>query len=129
MKNDFQTIRSNKSGLDSKESYVIARGKVGFLRVLGDEPEWDLVTMTASEDRGQIQVCSDQNRLIESALRFGKELGTEPIVKRDWMGRKYVTICVLTRDPGQSDEDFDQENTNHLTRFFEIFDHASDADF
>lgn len=129
MKNDFQIISSSKHGINSRESYVIAREKIGFLRVLGDEPEWSLITATASEDHGQIHVCSDQRRLIETALRLGAEIGTSPKVKQDWLGREYVEICVITREPGESEEVFDRENTCLLKKFFEIFDGLNGATF
>jgi hypothetical protein len=38
------------------------------------------------------------------------------------MGREYVNICEITRDPGQSDESFDKQNISALMRFFEIYD-------
>jgi hypothetical protein len=70
MTDEFQILESTKVGLDSKESYVIVRNRTSFLRVLGNEPEWSLMTATASEDHGRIEVCSEQRRLVESALRF-----------------------------------------------------------
>ena len=83
----IQVLKSDKVGLNSKESYVVVRGKTSFLRILGCEPEWELMTATASEDHGRIRVCSDQRRLVESALRLGAELKTEPKVEKDWMQR------------------------------------------
>lgn len=122
MTNNFSVLESNKVGLKSKESYVVVRDRTAFLRILGDEPEWCLVTATADEDHGRVLVCSDQRRLIETALRLGVELNTEPTVKRDWKGREYVKVCVIIRESGESDEAFDNENTRALGRFFEIFD-------
>jgi hypothetical protein len=118
----FQIIRSSKVGLDSDESYVVVRDWTSFLRVLGGEPTWELMTATASEDRGRIKVCSDQRHLIESALRLGGELKTDPKVEKDWRNREYVKVCVITRDSGQSDEVFNSENSGLFRRFFEIYD-------
>ena len=122
MTNNFQIINSTKVGLNSKESYIITRGRISYLRVLGDEPEWTLMTATASEDHGRIQVCDDQRSLIEAALRLGAELKCDPRVEKDFVQREYVNICVITRNPEQSEEVFDSEKTNLLRRFFEIFD-------
>jgi hypothetical protein len=118
----FQIIKSSKVGLDSDESYVVIRDQTSFLRVLGGEPTWELMTATAREDHGRIMVCSDQRRLIESALRLGGELKTEPKVEKDWRNREYVKVCTITRDSGQSDEVFESENTTLFSRFFEIYD-------
>ena len=118
----FQIIKSSKVGLDSDEGYVLIRDKTSFLRVIGGEPMWELMTATASEDHGRIMVCGDQRRLIESALRLGAELNTEPKVDKDWRNREYVKVCTITRDSGQSDEVFENENSALFRRFFEIFD-------
>lgn len=122
MTNTFSVLESKKVGLESKESYVVVRDRTAFLRILGAEPEWCLVTATADEDHGRVLVCLDRRRLIEAALRLGVELNTEPTVKRDWKGREYVKVCVITRESGESDKAFDKENTRALGRFFEIFD-------
>ncbi len=124
----FQILESNKTGLDSDESYVVVRNAVSFLRILGREPEWELMTATASEDHGHIAVCAHQRRLVASALRLGVELDTKPQVEKDRLGREYVKICVITREPGGSDEDFQNENAALFRRFFEIFDSYRDLD-
>lgn len=122
MKKSFTLLESNKVGLEGKEHYVIVQGQTVFLRILGGEPEWSLMTATASEDHRHLLVCHDQHRLIESALRLGAELNTFPIVDRDWKGRRYAKICTITREPGVTDEVFTKENDRVLNRFFEIFD-------
>lgn len=133
MTESFLIIKSSKIGLDSDESYVVIRDRTSFLRVLGGEPAWELMTATASEDHGRIKVCSDQRRLIESALRLGGELKTEPKVEKDWRNREYVKVCVITRDSKESDEVFECENSALFRRFFEIYDeykslHSRDRD-
>jgi len=122
MIDEFFLLESSKVGLESKESYVVVRNRTAFLRVLGAEPEWSLLTATADEDHGRVLVCAEQRRLVEAALRLGAELNTGPTVERDWKGREYVKICVITRNPGESDEAFDNGNKRAFGRFFEIFD-------
>ena len=124
--NAFLVIKSNKVGLDSAEGYVIVRNGFSFLRVLGGEPSWNVMTATASEDHGRIQVCPDQRRLVESALRLCAKLGAIPRVEKDRLGREYVKIGTITRESGESDEDFDSENEALLCRFFEVFDNYKD---
>jgi len=123
---EVQITKSRKSGLNSKESYVVARGGIGFLRILGANPSWQLMTATASEDDGGIRVCPSQLRLMESALRYGSELKTSPFVRKDHVGREYVTICNLRKRDGMSDETFDTELLSVIDRFFEIYDACAD---
>lgn len=126
MKHDFEIYTSNKVGLDSKEGYIVTRGSTGFLRVLGVEPQWSLMTATAGEDHGRIRRSPDQLRLVEAALRLGGEIETEPSVEKDRQGREYVKICVITRDVGQAQDEFDKENADLFRRFFEIYDECTD---
>jgi len=125
---EFEILESTKVGLNSKESYIVVRNETSFLRILGNDPKWRLMTATASEDRGCIHVCAEQRRLIECALRFGVELKTGPYVEIDWCGREYVNVCEITQDSGQNDEAFNDENSRHLTRFFEIYDNYLNQD-
>jgi hypothetical protein len=120
--NEIQFLRSSKAGLESRESYIVTRGKTSFLRILGEEPSWELMTATASEDRGGISVCPDQLRLVETALRLGTELKTSPAVHTDWMAREYVKICGLLQRENESDEEFNREIWSLIRRFFQIYD-------
>ncbi|HPZ14794.1 MAG TPA: hypothetical protein PLK04_11260 [Bacillota bacterium] len=122
MSDGFQIFTSTKNGLNSPESYVVVREKTSYLRLLGRDPRWDLVTATASEDNGRIKVCNDKLRLVESALRLGAELESKPTVEKDWMGREYVTICVVFKKPGQEQVSLLEGLTTLLTRFFKIYD-------
>jgi hypothetical protein len=122
MSDDFDVLRSIKNGLNSPESYVVAREGIGYLRLLGSEPHWSLITATASEDHGRIKVCNDKHRLVESALRLGVEIGTCPIIDVDWMGREFIRICIVNQLPGEERESVRQKLSRLLTRFFEIYD-------
>lgn len=127
MEGTIEIIQSNKTGLNSPESYIVVRGQTSFLRILGAEPQWELMTTTASEDHGRIKVCSNQLRLIESALRFGIELETSPSVKRDLAGREYVKIGDIIQRKNQNDKEFNSELFAELSRFFEIYDSYTDV--
>ena len=41
MPNEFEVVRSDKVGLDSKESYIVIRNSISFLRILGEDPLLD----------------------------------------------------------------------------------------
>jgi hypothetical protein len=122
MSNDFEIYESNKIGLNSKESFVVVRGKTSFLRILGNEPQWELMTATADEDGGHIKVCKEQLRLIEAALRLGSVLETAPKVEKDCKNREFVKICVIKSERDESDEEFNKEISQVLSRFFEFYD-------
>ena len=117
----FEIRESQKVGLNSKESHIVIRGRTSYLRILGGEPQWELMTATADEDEGGLLVCRQQPRLIESALRLGAELDTAPIVEKDWLGREYVKICVIKRHPGEDAQKVRGEVDKVIARFFELY--------
>lgn len=121
MPSTFQIFQSDKAGLNSKESYIVVRGKISFLRILGSDPSWELMTATASEDSGHIDVCVDRPRLIQAAWRLGTEIGVRPESHSDRSGREYVKIGVIIKKKSQDDLDFKNELHNILTRFFELY--------
>lgn len=122
MKNVFQIYQSNKVGLNSKESYVVTRQETSFLRILGNEPNWQLMTATADEDNGHIKVCKELLRLTDTALRLGIELKTSPRVEKDWKNREYVKICIIALNPDQDKVDFNKNLSVLFNRFFELYD-------
>lgn len=126
MTDNYRILESRKVGLDSEECYVVERNGISFLRILGGEPNWSVMTATASEDHGQIKVCPEQFRLVESALRLCAEHGEQPGIEKDRLGREYVKIGTITRQPGESEDDFQRVNHALFHRFFEIFDSYKD---
>lgn len=118
----FQIVQSNKVGLNSKDSYIVTRNATSFLRILGGEPVWQIMTATASEDHGRIKVCSDQLRLIEAALRLRVEGGGKPMVEKDRMNREYVKVCEISQLAGETDQKIIGEMSGVIRRFFEIYD-------
>jgi hypothetical protein len=126
MAEEYAVLASNKTGLSAGESYIVVRNGTSFLRVLGRDPHWQLMTATASEDDGAARVCRNQIRLTEAALRLGAELGTGPKVQKDRVGREYVKICNLECPAGRAEE-FDDAVNECLSRFFSIFDGCRDV--
>lgn len=122
MTETYQILQSSKVGLDSEESYVVVRNGISFLRILGGEPNWIVMTATASEDHGRIKVCAERPRLVGSAFLLSVEHGGHPKVEKDWLGREYVKICLITRKPGESEDEFQSQNDALFQRLFEIFD-------
>ena len=118
----FQFTRSTKVGLESEDSYIVVRDGVSFLRILGGEPNWTLMTATASEDGGQTLVCKDQRRLVASASRLCAEFGSRPEISTDHFGREYVIIGRIRRASGENDQDLLNDADDICSKFFEIYD-------
>lgn len=128
MANSFKILKSNKAGLNSQDGYIIVRGKTSFLRILGAYPVWEIMTATASEDNGSILVCSEQLRLVQSALLFGKwinehaKTNVKPSVETDWLGREYVNVCSVEYKPDNTEQEFFDWLTKLIEHFFQIYD-------
>lgn len=116
----FEIVGSTKEGLVSNDSFLVIRHGISYLRLLGQEPCWELWTATASEDDGSVQVCGDRLRLIEAAARLCIELGTTGLEAKDRSGKDYIKICRIARSV--QDENLDEELSQVVERFFELFD-------
>jgi hypothetical protein len=104
------------------ESYVVARGNVAYLKIVGKAPEWQLLTATASDDQPGFAACADQARLIAAALKIGEVIQTQPTLERDRQRREQVNICTIV-DHLNNDAHFQQEIADLFMRFFELYDH------
>lgn len=116
----YEIHNSNKSGINTKESYIIVRGRTSYLRIIGEHPTYLMMTATASEDRSQFTVCADGNRLVSAARQFAAEMNQTPTPKKDISGRDYIFIGEIT--VGENFEEFNKALNQALDRFFEIFD-------
>ena len=121
MSSRFHLFQSIKTGLTGRDSYILARDEIGYLRIVGDSGSWDVMTATANEDSGRITACADQSRLCEAAKRLGKERSLAPTERRDLFGRQFIWVCHWSGMPDGSMND-DAHVVNFCTRFFEIYD-------
>ena len=125
---DYWIRSSGKTGLASKESYIVGRGNQVYLRILGKEPAWQIMTATASEDDGKLKVIPQRIRLVETAFKIGHRRNTQPIPKKDLKGREYVLICSLNRADNETDEEFDKDLAAFTREFFDIFDQHEEVE-
>ncbi|QDL91974.1 hypothetical protein FDP22_09415 [Paroceanicella profunda] len=110
----FDIRKSGKGGLSSPEHFIVTRDGNVFLRLLGEEPDYEIMTATASEDGGGLVRVADQVRLVEAALRTGKQVfGVRSFVEEDHKGREYAKICRL---------EYLSDAYRVAERFFEIYD-------
>ena len=103
------------------ESYVVARGNVAYLKIIGKAPEWQLLTATASDGQPGFPACADQARLIAAALKIGEVIQTQPTLEKDKQRREQVNICTIV-DHLNNDVHFQQEIADLFMRFFELYD-------
>lgn len=113
---EFDIKRSNKAYINSSEHYIITEGGVVYLRVVGSEGNYVVMTATAGEDFAGDMACPDMVALNEAALRTSKTFGLKPTVKRDYHGREYVEICRC---------EFISDAFRAAERLFELFEECS----
>ncbi len=64
-----------------------------FLRILGEDGSYIVMTATAGEDTGGITAFFNQQDLIKAALLVSEHLNSPSIVKNDFNNREYVELC------------------------------------
>lgn len=121
MSRAIQIKKSNKRGFGGQESWIVTRGRTSYLRIIGNDPNYSLMTATASEDDGGTYVCTNRVNLISSALQLGSLLNIPPSREEDSSGRRFIRICAVNFIPGQEQEDL-EELRAVLEKFFQIFD-------
>jgi len=117
----IQIRKSNKRGFGGQESWIVTRGRTSYLRIIGNDPSYSLMTATASEDDKSYYVCSNRVNLISSALQLGSLLKIPPSREEDSSGRKFIRICAVHFIPGQEQDDL-AELYAVLDKFFQIYD-------
>jgi len=113
---NFDIKRSNKAYINSSEHYIITAHGVVYLRVVGSEGGYVVMTATAGEDFNGESACTKMVALNEAALRASKTFGLEPAVKRDYHGREYVELCRC---------EFISDAHRAAERLFEFFEDSS----
>jgi hypothetical protein len=87
---NFDIRKSSKSYINADEHFIVVRDDVLYLRIVGKEFHYNVLTATASEDSGNIVVFNDQAYLIEIALRVAEYYDAQPLLKTDHLQRPYV---------------------------------------
>jgi hypothetical protein len=121
---NYEIYPSNKRGFSTKESYIVTRQGESFLRIVGGDQFFEVLTATASEDnRGGFRVCGERASIIGAAVQLSAELGVNPGFSKDSSGREFINICGISlREPCKVHDDEWAEIDSALCRFFDIFD-------
>ena len=90
---EFDIKRSNKAYINSNEHYIVTGNGIVYLRIVGAEGNFVVMTATAGEDYNGEVACPSMASLNEAALRTSKAFGLEPRINRDFHDREYVELC------------------------------------
>jgi hypothetical protein len=126
MRQLFDIRRSQKFRSNSPDQFIVTRGSIGFLRLIGEEPHYKIMTATAGEDTGEIRPHKNRKRIIETALRTSARMmppGTTethyPNPTSDHQGREYIEICAF---------EYISDAYRVAEEFFRIFDECKETD-
>jgi len=89
----FDIRKSNKAYIESPEQFVVVRGDTVYLRIVGEEGEYTVMTATSGEDCGRFRAFRNQGALNEAALRVVEQMDLQSAKKNDYHDKPYVEIC------------------------------------
>jgi hypothetical protein len=89
----FDIKKSKKSYIQSNEHFIVVRNELVFLRIVGEEGRYHIITATADEDNLAIRAYPHQQALNDSALKTSERLGALPKIKYDYHNRPYIEIA------------------------------------
>jgi hypothetical protein len=89
----FDIRKSTKAHIDSPEHFVVVRRNTVYLRIVGEEGAYTVMTATAGEDDGSFRAFGDQDALNEAALKVIGQMDLRSARKTDFHERPYVEIC------------------------------------
>ena len=90
---NFDIRKSSKAHIEAPEHYIVVRDGVVYLRIIGQEGSYDVMTATSGEDAGTVSAFGDQHSLNEAAIEVAKQIRSTPEHKEDHHTRPYVKIC------------------------------------
>jgi hypothetical protein len=91
--NNFDIRKSNKAYIEAPEQFIVVHGGVVYLRIVGQEGSYDVMTATSGEDTGAVFAFDDQHVLNQIAIEVAQQIGCAPEHKEDHQNRPYVKIC------------------------------------
>ncbi|QFU11004.1 hypothetical protein FIU84_03175 [Stutzerimonas frequens] len=89
----FDIRKSSKAYIEAEEHYIVIHNGTVYLRVVGQEGAYAVMTATSGEDMAPGAAFSDQQALNDAARGVAKLVGCVPELKYDYHHRPYVKIC------------------------------------
>ena len=127
MHREIEIHPSNKRGFGGQESHIVTRGRTSYLRIIGNDPDYRLMTATADEDDRSFRVCSEKIKLVASAIKLRTNYSAASPIQTDSSGRRFILICAAKFDPKTQIEDL-RELRGVIDEFFSIFDTINPAE-
>lgn len=101
---DFDILVSTKRGFRAEEHGILVRDGTVYLRVVGGNSKYTVMTATAGEDSGGPKPCRDKARLISAAIHLCSEYNIAPHFSKDSSSREFVNLFEITvTDDGEDD--------------------------
>lgn len=89
----FDIKKSNKAHIEGDEHFIVVRENTVYLRIVGKEGAYTVMTATAGEDDFVVNSHSNQDALIMSAQKVANLINTTANTKFDHNNRCYIEIC------------------------------------
>lgn len=90
---NFDIRKSSKAYIEAPEHYIVVHNGTVYLRIVGQEGSYVVMTATSGEDVGTDSAFGDQHALNEAAREVAKQIHCIPESKYDHHNRPYVKIC------------------------------------
>ena len=92
-KYDFDIKKSNKAYIDALEHYIVVHDGIVYLRIVGQEGDYSVMTATSGEDEGGISAYVNQEDLNSIAVVVAESIDCNSTLKYDFHNRPYINIC------------------------------------
>lgn len=89
----FDIKKSEKNHIESEDHFIAVLSGVVYLRIIGEEGNYKVMTATAGEDYPGVSSFGDQGTLIKAALEVASLLKTGSSIKYDFNNRAYALLC------------------------------------
>ncbi len=118
----FDIMKSTKANIDSREHFIVVREGIVYLRILGEEQDYRVMTATAGEDGDKILPAKDQLGLIKAAVNVAIEMKLKPQFRNDNFDRAYVEVgsCQYLSDAYRTAEMLFQQLDDDLAADAEV---------
>lgn len=121
---DFQIYRTGTLGGNWPAQFSVVRNGEVFLRIVGEDKIYRLMTATAGDDSTRYPACREAQRVIFTAGLLASAYGHRVKLMTDRKGRTYAAPFELHQND-QSDEKFTNDVMDIIRKFFEIYDAVS----
>jgi len=89
----FDIKKSEKNHIESPEHFIVVRDGVVYLRIVGEEGNYSVMTATAGEDYIGVRSFVDQDALVAAAISVSGVFNGQASVQYDFLNRHYAIIC------------------------------------